>query len=98
MNDTTKDLLYASWGDGYLTQNKSHLNDSLLKLNYDIPVMINYNTVGVAKYGAKGASYRFKEVKVKPYITIHDMETIQIDGYLVRCAAVTHCALFHIVF
>jgi hypothetical protein len=88
MNATAKDLLYASCGDGYLTQNTSRHHDPLLKLYYDMPVMINYN-IDVAKYVANGAYCRFEGVKLKASVTIHDLETIQIDGYFVRCAAVT---------
>jgi hypothetical protein len=94
MNGIAKDLLYASCGDAYLTQNKSRHHDPLLKLYYDVPIMINCN-IDVEKHEANGACCRFVKVKLKHSVTIDDLETIQIDGYFVRCAAVTQ--IEHIV-
>ena len=59
-----------------------------------MPIMINCN-IDVVKCEAIGAHCRFEGAKLKPGVTIHDLETIQIDGYFVRCAAVTQ--IEHIV-
>ena len=54
VNVTAKDVVYASYVvDRDLTKNKSHHHDPLLKLYYDMLVMINHN-MDVAKYEAKG--------------------------------------------
>ena len=89
VNATAKDSLHASCSDRNLTQNKSrHRNPLLHQLCHDTPVVINCN-VSVAKCEVNGACCRFKGVELKPGVTIHDLETIQIDGFFARCAPLT---------
>jgi hypothetical protein len=87
-NTTAKDLLYAGCSDAHLTQNKSRHIDPFLKLYYGRPIMINQN-LDVDRCEANGAYCRFEGLQLKPGVTINDLETVQIDGYFVRCASVT---------
>ena len=50
--------------------------------------MINWNE-DVEKSIANGACCRFEGVKLKDGVTLDDLETIRIDGYFVRSAAVS---------
>jgi hypothetical protein len=59
-----------------------------MKLYYGRPIMINQN-LDVDRCEANGAYCRFEGLQLKPGVTINDLETVQIDGYFVRCASVT---------
>jgi len=83
-----KDLLYAGCSDAHLTQNKSRHIDPFLKLYYGRPIMINQN-LDVDRCEANGAYCTFVGMQLKPGVTINDLETVQIDGFFLRCAAVT---------
>ena len=60
----------------------------MLKLYQGQRVMINWNK-DVEKSVANGACCRFEGVKLKDGVTLNDLETIRIDGYFVRSAAVS---------